>query len=173
MASLHLLDTAINVVKFLIEAPAISGALTRKANALGKEILDSSDVSENLANRIADALHGKNVVNFDFRRRGDGKWVLLAHRNAAESQVAKVEAPEKDAWVDSLDTGAKGNHKCPQCIGTGRYVTGLENGQPKFGHGICYRCKGKGYTTAVDRRRNSSYQEHALNKAIRADMGGA
>ena len=72
-----------------------------------------------------------------------------------------------------MDTTAKGTHRCPQCWGTGRYVIGIENDAPKFGTGICYRCKGKGRTTEIDRRRNLKYWEHAAAKAMGMDIANA
>ena len=111
---------------------------------------------------------GKPVVNFSFARNQGGRWFVEAQLSAPAKPAPKqcTHAPASDTYVDTLDTAARGTHHCPQCHGTGRYITGIENGAPKFGNGICYRCKGKGRTTEIDRRRNLKYQEHAAARAM-------
>lgn len=167
-AMLKKVRSAENVVTFAVHAPAVAAALTRAANRKGVTCLDSRDVSTSLADRIADAFEGKRVTSFEFRKHTNGHWYLLAHRAVEHACSSKPAAPASDTYVDTLDTSAKGAHECPQCMGTGRYVVGLENDKPKFGGGICYRCKGKGYTTPIDRRRNMKYQEFAAARAMGA-----
>lgn len=49
---------------------------------------------------------------------------------------------------------------CRRCAGTGHFITRVENGQPKGPGGICFRCRGKGYQTEADERRNDYYDRH-------------
>lgn len=175
-ANLHKVRVTADSCVFLIQAPAVAAALSRRAVAMSAKdeplhALGLGDVSDAMADRMANAFAAYPVRNIEFARGGNGKWyvkVLLKAKAAAKP----APAPAEKAYVDTLDTSAKGNHSCPQCMGTGRYVTGMENGKPKFGTGICYRCKGKGYTTPIDRRRNSAYLEHAAARAMAADLSG-
>ncbi len=51
--------------------------------------------------------------------------------------------------------------KCIECSGTGKYRRGtVINGTFKGFVGTCYRCKGKGYQTSEDIRRNSNYDNY-------------
>lgn len=46
---------------------------------------------------------------------------------------------------------------CRRCAGTGEFVTMVVNGVPTGPGGLCYRCRGKGWQTNDDRRRNRAY----------------
>lgn len=49
---------------------------------------------------------------------------------------------------------------CTKCLGTGEYKWGaMINGVPSK-HGVCYACKGKGFQTDADERRNNYYWDH-------------
>ena len=54
-----------------------------------------------------------------------------------------------------------GDYACRRCSGTGRFITYVENGQPRGPGGRCFRCGGKGYHSQGDRRRNLGYDKHA------------
>lgn len=47
---------------------------------------------------------------------------------------------------------------CPRCKGTGMYPTQRANG-------VCFHCKGKGWQSSIDKRRNATYQMHHKAKA--------
>lgn len=51
---------------------------------------------------------------------------------------------------------------CDRCDGSGLYVWAIENDKPKLG-GVCFRCKGKGYQTSDDKRRNWGYDNNCWN----------
>jgi len=56
--------------------------------------------------------------------------------------------------------------KCQDCGGTGRYVWGtIINGVPQHS-GKCYRCNGKGFQTAEDRKRNEYYDNRVRRVEI-------
>lgn len=59
--------------------------------------------------------------------------------------------------IGDTDHGSEGAHKCRRCAGTGRFITYVENGVPKGPGGHCFRCGGKGFHTADDRKRNDFY----------------
>lgn len=50
---------------------------------------------------------------------------------------------------------------CRRCMGTGRFITQIVNGQPVGPGGPCYRCAGKGEITEADRRRNWGHDNFA------------
>lgn len=52
---------------------------------------------------------------------------------------------------------------CRRCAGTGRFITMVENGQPKGPGGICFRCAGKGVQNDYDVRRNEEHDKHYLS----------
>lgn len=56
------------------------------------------------------------------------------------------------------DTSANGKHHCRRCAGTGSFITMVVNGRPTGPGGACFRCNGKGYHTAADRKRNLNYE---------------
>ena len=56
---------------------------------------------------------------------------------------------------------------CGRCAGTGAFITYVENGIPKGPGGPCYRCNGKGFHTAADRKRNVWYDRLAVSRAFR------
>ncbi len=51
---------------------------------------------------------------------------------------------------------------CNRCAGTGQFVTGITNNVPTGPGGVCFRCGGKGYQDANDRRRNDYYDRHRV-----------
>lgn len=60
-----------------------------------------------------------------------------------------------------LNTAKRVTFTCRRCAGTGKFVTYVENGQPKSPSGeACFRCDGKGYQTDADAKRNSYYDQH-------------
>jgi hypothetical protein len=168
-ATLKKYREAANVAFFLVCAPGVASALTRCANRTGKTVLDSRDISTALADRIADAFEGKDMASFEFRRRGDGRWALIVHRSlgfilAKANKPAKTSAPVAGPVTDT-NTAVKGHCKCHRCHGTGRIASSRDDG-------LCYRCKGKGYTTEIDRRRNAGYAKFRKARINRA-VGGA
>ncbi len=72
--------------------------------------------------------------------------------------------------VDDTNTRVTGDFGCGRCAGTGQYITMVENGKPKGPGGICFRCQGKTFHTLSDRMRNVKHDEHAILRALRADM---
>lgn len=78
-----------------------------------------------------------------------------------EYLIAHKLSETPDNWVRA----AKGCHiPCRRCSRTGRFITGVANGQPIGPGGPCYRCSGKGYQTDEDARRNFGADQH--QKAI-------
>ncbi len=73
--------------------------------------------------------------------------------------------------VEDTHKSVEGSFGCGRCAMTGAFITGSLNGKPTGPGGICFRCNGKGYHTRADRARNLCHDEHAMNRAIRADMG--
>jgi len=65
-----------------------------------------------------------------------------------------VASPTPQQWVMAA---RKVTFACRRCGGTGKFVTMVENGQPKGPGGPCYRCNGKGYRDDRDERRNYGY----------------
>lgn len=55
---------------------------------------------------------------------------------------------------------ADNTERCGRCAGTGRFITGTTNGIPTGPGGQCFRCQGKGYQTAKDKKRNAYYDKH-------------
>jgi hypothetical protein len=54
------------------------------------------------------------------------------------------------------------NETCERCSGKGSYSWGtVTNGVPAH-TGECFRCKGKGFQTPADRRRNRYYDNHVM-----------
>lgn len=162
-AMLHKVRQSTDHLVYVIQAPAVAGSLTRSGGVPSEALMD----------RMANAFASAPVANFEFQRAESGKWyvkVLLKAKAPTVAARAAAKAEHKCTHVDTLDTSVRGTHECPQCMGTGRYVVGLHNGEPKFGTGICYRCKGKGRTTEIDRRRNLRYLEWSASRAMAADL---
>lgn len=61
---------------------------------------------------------------------------------------------------------------CKRCASSGRFVTGMVNGQPTGPGGPCYRCDAKGYQTDADCRRNYGADLQMVARAARQMMGG-
>jgi hypothetical protein len=58
--------------------------------------------------------------------------------------------------------------RCWYCGGSGTYHGRgyVENGVFKGFTGPCFRCKGKGYETAADKKRNAYYDQHVRRISI-------
>jgi DnaJ-class molecular chaperone len=69
-------------------------------------------------------------------------------------------------WV--IASVVKGHHACVRCNGSGVVPSSRDAGK-------CYRCKGKGYTTIIDRERNAAHSRHrkARIEAIRTAHANA
>jgi hypothetical protein len=145
---------------FRIDAPAVAGGLTRT----------NGQISEALMQRLI-AAFAPTLCAYDVaRNETNGKWYLKVSQFAmAETSVptrkpASQRAAEKaEATVFDNDTSVAGTHTCGRCAGTGLYIIRIENDKP-VSRGSCYRCKGKGVTSDIDRRRNLSYDEHSAGK---------
>lgn len=152
---------------YLVKAPAVAAALTRRAKSLGATVLTLNDVTDTMADRVADAFAGKPVANIEFRRNALNWFVGVtpcATKAAPVAKPASQRAAEKaEATVFDTDTSVAGTHTCGRCAGTGLYIVRIENDKP-VSRGACYRCKGKGVTSDIDRRRNLSYDQHSAGK---------
>lgn len=62
------------------------------------------------------------------------------------------------------DKALAAREKCGRCAATGQFITYIENGVPKGPGGICYRCRGKGYLTPQDKKRNLNYDRYYLGR---------
>ena len=69
-------------------------------------------------------------------------------------------ACEEPTPEDYVEAAKEALFTCDSCIGTGMYVSHIENGQPVGNGGICYRCAGKGAQNDADVRRNNYYDAH-------------
>ncbi len=54
--------------------------------------------------------------------------------------------------------------KCGRCGGTGRFITGMLNGQLTGPGGECFRCQGKGTQSDHDVRRNEVHDQHYMGR---------
>lgn len=79
--------------------------------------------------------------------------------SAVSALIAKrnITKPTAD---DYLAAARAVTFKCRRCAGTGRFITMVENGQPKGPGGACYRCGGKGFQNDDDARRNYGADMH-------------
>ena len=86
-----------------------------------------------------------------------GKDAILAlDAKPVNKELAFV--PDTNGFID-------GNVECSRCAGTGQFITKIVNGTPTGPAGeICFRCEGKGYHTAADRRRNYGHQVNYVPK---------
>lgn len=64
-----------------------------------------------------------------------------------------------------VDAALAVTFKCRRCSGTGKFVTYIENGQPRGPGGDCFRCMGRGYQNDADARRNYGADLHQLSRA--------
>ena len=67
--------------------------------------------------------------------------------------------------IEDTNLAYEGAEACARCDSSGKYIVGTENGRPKFGGGICYRCEGKGHHTQADRARNDSHDAHFIMRS--------
>lgn len=140
-----------NGTVFQICAPGVAAALTRSGGR----------PSPLLEARLEKALGPVAEMTFARSRKtmGDfveGRWYVRV--------VKAVPAPVAGPVTDT-NTAVKGHCKCHRCHGTGRIASSRDDG-------LCYRCKGKGYTTEIDRRRNAGYAKFRKARINRA-VGGA
>lgn len=147
-ASLHHVRTTGSVAIFRVDAPAVAGGLTRKANRLGVDMIAGVDMPKGLTERVCKAL--RCTSGLQFHRNEHGKWFLRA---VLLEPINTELTPRVAEPVADTNTQAHGRHSCHRCNGTGRVASSRDNG-------LCYRCKGKGYTTRIDRRRNATYAAH-------------
>lgn len=97
----------------------------------------------------------------------------LTYDNASRAEVltaVKALMPEDGfkaispaAWVHAIHNVTL---PCRRCAGTGRFITYVENGQPRGPGGICFRCEGKGVQDYKDGHRNRVHDEHAAVQAL-------
>ena len=126
---------------FKINSRGFSGALTRSGG----------EASNSLYARLCLALG--NVADVDIFHGTDG-WYVTPVTPTADSYE------DHEPHIEDIDTASVGEHTCNRCVGTGQYITRIENGKPVGPGGKCYRCAGKGYHDASDRARNL---KHDLN----------
>jgi len=77
----------------------------------------------------------------------------------ASESIAGVQSTLDDGDVEQLAL-PEGAHVCTKCGGTGLHASGND----------CYQCRGKGYVTARDRRRNDTYD---LHRALDVELANA
>lgn len=80
--------------------------------------------------------------------------MYLSYDVGSKKAMAAVKAQEPDSpdgWVTAV---LKARPLCGRCAGTGRFITGVHNGQPIGPGGPCYRCEGKGVQSWEDGKRN-------------------
>jgi len=78
-------------------------------------------------------------------------------RVKADMEKAGVTEPTPRDWVKYAH---RVTFPCGRCGGTGRFITMVENGQPKGPGGQCFRCQGKGHQNARDAHRNFWHDMH-------------
>ena len=86
------------------------------------------------------------------------------HASGCRKKVAVDHAtgkPANAAWTDTA-------YKCPNCA-TGRFITTDHTTGKDVDRGPCFRCKGKGYQTWADVKRNQSYDGWMGAKMMRGD----
>ena len=54
---------------------------------------------------------------------------------------------------------------CRRCCGTGKFITMVENGQPRGPGGECFRCCGTGMQGSTDGARNAAHDRHFISRA--------
>jgi hypothetical protein len=69
----------------------------------------------------------------------------------AAGQLIRTGEPTPRDWVSAAKRVA---WPCKRCATTGRFITYVENGQPKGPGGPCFRCDGKGVQSPADAHRN-------------------
>lgn len=81
-------------------------------------------------------------------------------------QLVKNRMGEKDTPKHWINAAHSVKVPCRRCAQTGRFITMVENGNPKGPGGICFRCEGKGYQTEEDARRNWGYDRFGIKVHI-------
>lgn len=90
------------------------------------------------------------------------KYLAIATRSLASSlsefnaAVARFQPKTPEEFVAAA---RKVSFRCETCLGTGEYITYIENKIPKGPGGPCFRCQGKGNQNDNDRRRNWGYDQ--------------
>lgn len=87
---------------------------------------------------------------------------------ACRAIVGEGATPEQ--WLAATD---RATFRCGRCAGTGRFITGLHNGQPTGPGGPCFRCEGRGWQSWQDGRRNAYYNARSFGRAAHAMVRGA
>ena len=107
------------------------------------------------------------------RARYKNALVGLTYGNASPAQVKARLAdllrgePTPEEWVRAIESVRM---PCRRCASTGRFVTMVENGQPKGPGGSCYRCSGNGVQNYQDGHRNRTFDQHMFARAAHAMM---
>ena len=82
-----------------------------------------------------------------------------------EADLADLDRAVADSRAEldgALADAGSIDRRCQRCAGTGRFITYVENGVPRGPGGECYRCRGKGYQTDADSRRNWGYDNYGV-----------
>ena len=86
------------------------------------------------------------------------------HENSRETKANFDEAVRSSVMgtspEDFIAAAKDMTTRCGRCSATGRFITYVENGQPKGPGGECFRCCGKGYQTYSDVKRNEVHDMH-------------
>lgn len=146
-ASLIKVSTFDNVAIFRIEAPAVAAVLTRSGG------FGSPKIIGRILNAVIPPVDTAAVKcqvesTVTFRKGASGKWYVRIE--GVPTHEEKSAAPAVQNAVADTNTVVKGHHTCVRCNGTGVVASSRDNGK-------CYRCKGKGYTTIIDRQRNAAH----------------
>lgn len=97
----------------------------------------------------------KEVIWNAFQRQLEENHRLASALEAANAQLRAVTVPSAEASMLSAErTLAGGQCECPKCQGTGIFV------HADGTKGDCYTCRGKGYITQRDVRRNAVHELH-------------
>ena len=59
--------------------------------------------------------------------------------------------------------------RCGRCLGTGKFVTQIVDGDPVGPGDPCFRCNGKGFHTRADRSRNRGHELFRTRGELRYD----
>ena len=97
------------------------------------------------------------------------RWATYdnATKDEFDAAVLKVVSAVSSAegWVVAAKTVRL---PCKRCAGTGRFITYVENGQPKGPGGACFRCGGLGSQTPADGKRNHYHDLHYVPPGVYA-----
>lgn len=94
---------------------------------------------------------------------------LVAIINNLELRVAQLstqpaDVPSADVSIAAIAATLDDHTPCPKCNGTGKFHN--RDGEAV---GDCFACKGKGWQSASDLRRNDTYSYHRDLSALIAD----